>query len=329
MARGKYISLYIRAKIREKRNEGLSISDLVKEFRVSRSTVLRSCKKATATPKKNGRPLLLSPAARRSLRLQARQNPTKSARVLANLAGICASVRTVQRELNRNGFQQVRVKKVPQVPPSTIAKRLAYAKEHLPKGAQFWDRVIFSDEKKWNLKGSDGYVSVWSEKSKTYTFETNLQRAPGVMVWGAICKNGGRYLQRISGKINAVAYQNLLENEIFGEDFSNLPENFIFQQDNAPAHAARTTQEFFKRKEIAVLPWPPYSPDLNIIENLWSIVSTKVYEGGKEYNNANELWESVCRQFFAISDKIIDHLFQSIPARLISVIELKGKRTPY
>jgi hypothetical protein len=32
----------------------------------------------------------------------------------------------------------------------------------------------------------------------------------------------------------------------------------------------------------------PYSPDLNIIENLWGIVSNKVYDYGKEYKTADE-----------------------------------------
>ena len=31
--------------------------------------------------------------------------------------------------------------------------------------------------------------------------------------------------------------------------------------------------------------WPPSSPDLNLIKNLWSIVKMKLYEGEKQSNN--------------------------------------------
>ena len=159
--------------------------------------------------------------------------------------------------------------------------------------------------------------------------ETNLKLRPGILVWGAICANGARYIQLIKGTINAKTYQELLEKEIFNADMLNLPENFVFQQDNAPAHAARSTSEYLKRKEIDVLPWPPYSPDLNIIENMWAITSQKVNANGKEYSNSDELWESVSYHFLNISDETVTSLFKSVPQRLISVVELQGKRTKY
>ena len=189
--------------------------------------------------------------------------------------------------------------------------------------------MIFSDEKKWNLKGNNGYISIWKEQTRQYTFETDLRRRPGVMVWGAICANGAAYICRIKGKMKASTYQRMLEDEIFGQDLTNLPEDFIFQQDNAPVHIARSSKDYFQRKEIPLLEWPPYSPDLNIIENVWGIVSRKVYEDGKEYNTSDELWESVCHHFLTISYESIKELYQSIPERLISVIEMSGKRTAY
>jgi inhibitor of nuclear factor kappa-B kinase subunit alpha len=43
-------------------------------------------------------------------------------------------------------------------------------------------------------------------------------------------------------------------------------QKWVFQQDSAPAHKAKTTQEWLRRKALAfisVKDWPSESPDLN------------------------------------------------------------------
>ena len=47
-----------------------------------------------------------------------------------------------------------------------------------------------------------------------------------------------------------------------------LEHDSIFMQDNALIHKAHKVTEFFKEIGIEVMAWPPYSPDLNPIENL-------------------------------------------------------------
>jgi transposase len=38
--------------------------------------------------------------------------------------------------------------------------------------------------------------------------------------------------------------------------------------------------------EIKVMKWPPYSPDLNPIENLWALVKAEIYRLHPELENA-------------------------------------------
>ncbi len=52
--------------------------------------------------------------------------------------------------------------------------------------------------------------------------------------------------------------------------------DFIFQQDLAPAHTARSTKSWLNDHGVGVLDWPANSPDLNPIENLWGIVKKKM-----------------------------------------------------
>ena len=61
----------------------------------------------------------------------------------------------------------------------------------------------------------------------------------------------------------------------------------VFQQDNASSHTARLTRAFFCEMGLTVLPWPANSPDLNPIENIWSVL--KQYVEKRSVKTKNEL----------------------------------------
>ena len=42
----------------------------------------------------------------------------------------------------------------------------------------------------------------------------------------------------------------------------DIADDWVLQHDNAPAHTALSIREFLAKKNISVLPHPPYSPDL-------------------------------------------------------------------
>lgn len=54
--------------------------------------------------------------------------------------------------------------------------------------------------------------------------------------------------------------------------------NSIFQQDNASTHTARIVREFVAELGREIMIWPPCSPDLNPIENLWTLLKQKIYD---------------------------------------------------
>lgn len=49
-------------------------------------------------------------------------------------------------------------------------------------------------------------------------------------------------------------------------------------QDNASVHTAHIIRDLGQALRINVMIRPPYSPDLNPIENLWDVMKAKIYE---------------------------------------------------
>ena len=70
--------------------------------------------------------------------------------------------------------------------------------------------------------------------------------------------------------------------------------------------------------------WPPNSPDLNPIENMWSIIKRKVYANGKQFRSKNKLWNAIQAAAKEISTDEVLKLTSSMDRRLIAVVASHG-----
>uniref|UniRef100_T1IGZ1 Tc3 transposase DNA binding domain-containing protein n=1 Tax=Strigamia maritima TaxID=126957 RepID=T1IGZ1_STRMM len=69
-------------------------------------------------------------------------------------------------------------------------KRLKWAREHM-SWKQEWHKVIFSDEKKFNLDGPDGWAYYWHDLRQDDQVSSKRQQGGGsLIVWGAFSWNG-------------------------------------------------------------------------------------------------------------------------------------------
>lgn len=104
-------------------------------------------------------------------------------------------------------------------------------------------------------------------------------------------------------------------------------QELLFQQDNAPVHSARLTQEWFRSKNIEVLEWPPQSPDLNLIENVWGRLKYELR--GRKFETQDDLWDEIERLWHQVPLEFVRSLYNSIERRISAVIKSKGSYTTY
>ena len=86
------------------------------------------------------------------------------------------------------------------------------------------------------------------------------------------------------------------------------------------------TNDFFKENKIDVLKWARYSPDLNIIENVFAELSNNVYIAGP-IKNLNQLLNKIkeaVTSFNKNKNQYINNLYTSVPRKICDIIEIHG-----
>lgn len=109
-----------------------------------------------------------------------------------------------------------------------------------------------------------------------------------------------------------------------------------FQQDNAPIHKSEKAMEWILRQGISLVDWPPHSPDLNPIENIWALLRYTLY---KMFPNLYELKKNKLDieefkgylevAWNAIPQEKIDKIILSMPRRVAALRKARGWYTKY
>lgn len=315
------------------KNEGMGYGTIGKKFRIARSSIQRICKSYGKRKNKPGpRPIIdknVKLAVKRYINHKYELKEKTTLRTIIKDLDLTASRNTVQRCIKVLQYDYRNIPSKFQLTTEMKLKRKSAARSYIEKMIN-WRTVIFTDEKKFSLVGCDSYQT-WVKEGQSPRRISKVLKSPSLMVWGMVLPNGLFSYRIMRGKQNSEKFITMFHDYALPIIKLNLKDHFILQQDNCPIHVSKQSRNYFEKSKIELLPWPPYSPDLNIIENIWSILSTLVYKAGPA-KNLKDLEEIL---FLAVVELNSDYrnqimnLYSSMPRRICKILENGGQRLKY
>lgn len=324
------------------RQHGLKQSDIAHQYHITQGEVskilTRNAVTGVPTPRpRPGRPIKTT---RRQDRLLirlctgGRSKPTRALRTeWQNATGIPVSRTLVNSRLVRAGYRARRPLRKPLLKQVHRQRRLQWARDHRHLQPQHWNHVVFSDEARFEVYRHDGRVRVRRRVEELYHEACILPRVQagggGITVWGAFHAGGKSDLVILVGNLDQHQYRRILVQTMLPFARGTFQDNFVYQDDNAPAHRARTVAAFLQDQGVERLPWPACSPDMNPIENLWAEVTRRINNLARQPTNVAELRQALMDAWADIPLNTLTTLSEGMPRRVEALRAAAGGHTRY
>lgn len=340
-----YLPLHIRSYILAQTEIGEKYDSLVenvyKKYRriISKGTITKLKAKVqahgtTADLPKTGRPRIFNEEEKQTLIDRVLEDRKTTAVDLwkdPELNSNQGSVRTIRNILAAEGlFASSRLPVY--IPPDSIQERLLFAKKYV-KNSDIWLKTIFSDESDiYPYKSGKLYVRCYKGEKDVPRYNLHLKWDPRtVKVWGCISSKGVGPLVRYEKSMDSDLYLTILKQELL-KAYPNLRGtatrggSLIFQHDNAKPHTAIKVEEWLKSQHVQYLEWPPYSPDISPIENLWGILQDELYKYNEILLTSDDVWEKAQKIWYGKLNSYVQEAYKSMPNRIREVLNRNGNR---
>ena len=120
---------------------------------------------------------------------------------------------------------------------------------------------------------------------------------------------------RLDGTSEGIIFKGGVTKEIFKEYIEDvllpaLKPGDIIVMDNLRAHKAAFSWRKFKRRKVEIKQLPPYSPDFNPIEMMWSVVKNKLRRVSPQDDAA--MWREVSLAHLDVTPEMAHSWFENI-----------------
>ena len=317
---------------------GRTQEQVSRRFNVSRSTIVRIIRRKRTTGThadrpRSGRPRVTSIRQDNYIRQRHLRNrfvtAESTSRVLVGNRGHPISRFTVKRRLRDRGIKCHRPYRGVILTRRHRQQRLQWARN---QRGQNWQRVVFSDESRFNVSNADGRIRVYRRRyersANNCVLQHNRYGGGGVMVWGAFNHRFKSPLVVCQGNITARSYINQILRPVAVPLLQQRP-GMVLQQDNARPHVAVMTRNFLHGNNINVLPWPACSPDCNPIEHAWDYIGRRLRQRQPQPVNVQQLTIALHQEWAQIPRYMPRNWCGSMRRRLAAVRASRGGHTRY
>jgi transposase len=325
---------------------GKTYSEIGRRTDLTKSTVagiIRREKRKTGQDRfssapRPGRPPKVTPKAERRL-LRAASKDTRA--TLAALStpsksGLKLSKTTVRKVLKRNGKARRRARRKPYLSKVHKRRRVIFGKAEKRRN---WRRVCWSDEATFEI-GYDGR-NWWVTRAPGEEYlEKNLKPSfksgrTSVGVWGCFMDThlGPLVILPKGARMNQRRYTEEILKPHFVPFYNKMRRKYgkevVMQEDGAKYHFAPIPAAYKNSHKVQRLEWPPQSPDLSPIENLWKRLKDRISARRHRIRSIEEMEIALQQEWARLEEEILDGLMESMPKRIDEMLKNKGGSTKY
>jgi transposase len=301
----------------------------------SKATVFNLRKKYQATNsvlnrEKSGRKPILGDEEKTVICARTALDPGHSdPRQLVNELNIESSPRTVRRFLNSEGLTSHIQQSSHEFSERERNLRLSFAHGYLDWEETEWDLVVPCDETKFSTNDNTqrhvqcgpGEQYLAKNRKRKELHPSNLNG------WGCFSSAGVGTLYLYPQTLDAQYYESILDcclpesvEKFF--QISQMPRQWYLLQDNVSLHFSPNVKHWYHNHGVINITFPPWSPDLNPIENLFHDVKQRMSQFHAVTDE--ELSDAAIRAWEETDPQYCRNLMHGMPKRLQKVIENDG-----
>ena len=171
---------------------------------------------------------------------------------------------TTRRIIKKNGYKYQKFKKLTKLNEEIKIKRLKFVEE-MKNTPSDWYYTCIKDECSFWLNRCHP-EKVWGKEAME--IESKGNHGPKVHWWGGITSRSALKIKIFEGNLESTKYcKTMKKKQMELEEL--YPEGYIWQQDGSGVHRSDISKDFVNENFPMIMKFPPYSPDLSLIENIW------------------------------------------------------------